>query len=704
MLGRDDRDVRRVPRPSAPLLSEDEPLPVEMSFVLATEVSVSVDPQEQDDRPLDERTTPLSRWASDACSGEAQARGYRRVASDSRGGSVLTKAVPRCGSMSVSALTLVAACVCFILALALLQARRVAYGGGDPHSAAEQSAQFVSTVQALNGSADEGIEEVSMGPPPCDQACVESSPETLHKLSAYWDLGTCGSLEDDHNSHWCGGLLEDPDCKYTVFVAESLCASGAAALQWVNVSQRSWYFWRTPVEKNNCTYVYFAQYRCTATTTTTATSTTSTTQTRTSTTSSTSTTTLETEDMFLDRLHKLWPEPENFSCDTACPSCWRTPEAPKPQQWATGLNGLRIKDVCIDKPGLHRVFVIGDWGGVIKKDWSVKPADMRDPEKFKARMRAFIWGVDDKAQQLVANAMQRRAYVTRPDYILNVGDNFYWGGVEESCGDPRWQTVHSRQFQKVYEEIYRGPGIDGIKWLGVLGNHDYGGFKFNAGWDRTIAYTWGAGGRWMTPAQYWRAKYHYPGFTVDYFFVDTNPLDAHPIGADQEHNLCNSIHNKPEVGCGPQGPQNLEDCPGWFQRLWDTQAVWFEAQLNSSDTDWQIVVTHFPPRINQAYWVDLARRHGIDLIVSGHSHLQELHYQEPWDPLSPTAWIVSGGGGGITSEGPPDPSGRDTMYGFYELTLTKGEIALRSFSHGGFEVLTAFVKPRWPDRTAARKV
>lgn len=32
-----------------------------------------------------------------------------------------------------------------------------------------------------------------------------------------------------------------------------------------------------------------------------------------------------------------------------------------------------------------------------------------------ARMRAFIWGVDDKAQQLVANAMQRRAYVTRPD-------------------------------------------------------------------------------------------------------------------------------------------------------------------------------------------------------------------------------------------------------------------------------------------------
>ena len=45
-------------------------------------------------------------------------------------------------------------------------------------------------------------------------------------------------------------------------------------------------------------------------------------------------------------------------------------------------------------------------------------------------------GVDDNPQILVANAFKARAALKDPQYILNVGDNFYWGGIEKTCGEP----------------------------------------------------------------------------------------------------------------------------------------------------------------------------------------------------------------------------------------------------------------------------
>ena len=44
--------------------------------------------------------------------------------------------------------------------------------------------------------------------------------------------------------------------------------------------------------------------------------------------------------------------------------------------------------------------------------------------------------MDDNPQILVANAFKARAALKDPQYILNVGDNFYWGGIEKTCGEP----------------------------------------------------------------------------------------------------------------------------------------------------------------------------------------------------------------------------------------------------------------------------
>mmetsp|Transcript_104294 Transcript_104294/g.316644 ORF Transcript_104294/g.316644 Transcript_104294/m.316644 type:complete len:153 (+) Transcript_104294:3-461(+) len=92
--------------------------------------------------------------------------------------------------------------------------------------------------------------------------------------------------------------------------------------------------------------------------------------------------------------------------------------------------------------------------------------------------------------------------------------------------------------------------------------------------------------------------------------------------------------------------------------------------------------------------MDVTRKHGIDLFVNGHVHRQQLHHDGPENFLKPTAWIVSGGGGGITSEDVPDLEGMDDQYGFFELVLSKELIEIHGISHGGMLRSTAFVRPR----------
>merc|ERR1719382_1230769 len=53
------------------------------------------------------------------------------------------------------------------------------------------------------------------------------------------------------------------------------------------------------------------------------------------------------------------------------------------------------------------------------------------------------------------------------------------------------------------------------------------------------------------------------------------------------------------------------------------------------------------------------------------------------DFLDPTGLIVSGGGGGVTSENKPESSGEDDQYGFIDMTLSKDTIKIEAISHGG---------------------
>merc|ERR1719188_511075 len=76
---------------------------------------------------------------------------------------------------------------------------------------------------------------------------------------------------------------------------------------------------------------------------------------------------------------------------------------------------------------------------------------------------------DENPQLLVANAFNARAAVYKPEYVLNPGDNFYWGGIEKTCGTPMHELSFTafHQFNQVFENVYNGPGLKGLPWLSV---------------------------------------------------------------------------------------------------------------------------------------------------------------------------------------------------------------------------------------------
>mmetsp|Transcript_56446 Transcript_56446/g.127575 ORF Transcript_56446/g.127575 Transcript_56446/m.127575 type:complete len:949 (+) Transcript_56446:74-2920(+) len=413
--------------------------------------------------------------------------------------------------------------------------------------------------------------------------------------------------------------------------------------------------------------------------------------------------------------------------NTQCDGRFKVP--PNPPLHATDLNGMQLPDTCFFGPnakvasGMHHIFVIGDWGGVTNHPWNktVKAplaADHRSKHHFKQHYRPFVWGVDDFAQVKVAGQIAKRALKSDPDYFVNVGDNFYWGGINVKCGAPPHMCQDmTHQWQTAYEDVYNGEGIDGKQWLGVLGNHDYGGDRFDKAWDQVVGYTWSpqTTGRWMMPALYWSVKVNYPDFSVDYYFLDTNVFDALAPSNPSEHNICSQKHNSKEASCAPHGPRSISDCPEWFGHLWKEQKAWLAKLVPKSTADWRIVVTHFPPYWGADDWKELAQKHEIDLIVSAHRHSQHLHRKGdsrelvwPDDPkdheklytdfLDPTAWVVSGGGGGTTSEHTPTKNGTDDQYGFMDMTLSKKELKIEAISHGGQLRHTMTVKHHYVHR------
>eukprot|EP00435_Cladocopium_sp_Y103_P070812 s102_g36.t1 len=379
-------------------------------------------------------------------------------------------------------------------------------------------------------------------------------------------------------------------------------------------------------------------------------------------------------------------------------------------------NGVAWPTMKITDDKEHHIYAIGDWGALIgthpgqmiqyRGGHTAGPHTMarwRGACNTDTMMACFAGAacpdschyspeIDYRAQVKVADALKKRAPETKPDFFINVGDNFYWGGVNTDCGTPmnKIHPVTAHQFNEIFERVYFGPGVDSKPWLSVLGNHDYGGFQFNKGWDQQIAYTW-ASDRWIMPGQYFMQRVEYPDFSVEVFMLDTNMMDSHPKHADPRHNICGQQNNPPGASCSATGgPKNLDDCFSFMWDVWRAEQKWIEKKLKSSTADWQIAATHFQCGHQASWYKKLHQDLGLDLLVTGHTHTQAIF--DKWKVLGGLTCFITGGGGGITSENPPDVP-RSAAYGFFDLTISKEKIKLESVNFRGEIVGTATVTP-----------
>jgi hypothetical protein len=326
--------------------------------------------------------------------------------------------------------------------------------------------------------------------------------------------------------------------------------------------------------------------------------------------------------------------------------------------------------MCLDSSSAH-FFGIGDWGGEGQagQSWTnpwkcVKRALGESMNVSASSGLRTCTEADNWAQKFVARQMKIVASTSKPDYLINVGDNFYPGGLDTPCGKPGKSGRWTEQFDKVYAD----PNLDKAPWFSVLGNHDYGGIKFLAGWDHQIFETWNRE-NWIMPGQFWRRKVQYSDFAVEYFFLESNVKDSR---VDPEHCICQ--------GDGSCWNITKSNCANTLDKAWSDGLNMLEEGLKASTAEWHIIVTHFPAMVftGDPFIQKMHQTYGIDLFITGHTHFQSN------GNANGIEWILTGGGGGVTSDIPPTmPSGHDDAYGFIDFSINRTHLKYDMHSWGG---------------------
>lgn len=205
------------------------------------------------------------------------------------------------------------------------------------------------------------------------------------------------------------------------------------------------------------------------------------------------------------------------------------------------------------------------------------------------------WGRQAERDQVeVAAQMAKAAKVTKPEFIISVGDNFYENGVT---------SVHDSHWQKSFEGVYGDPALQ-VPWHCILGNHDYHGDC-----DAQIAYNT-VNPRWNMPARYYQQTHRLDAATTaDLFYLDTTPM-------------LHAFRNDPRSVAHAA----TQDVP--------RQMEWLKSALSASQAQWKILFAHHPiysggghgdtPELI-ANVLPLLHEHGVQAYFNGHDHdLQHL--------------------------------------------------------------------------------
>ncbi|KAJ0411881.1 hypothetical protein ATCC90586_005976 [Pythium insidiosum] len=321
---------------------------------------------------------------------------------------------------------------------------------------------------------------------------------------------------------------------------------------------------------------------------------------------------------------------------------------------------------------------------------------------------------DQQAQPNVAYLLAQSAQQLQPKVVIGHGDSFYWNGMGS-------EDVQYR-FERSFEAMYSHPSLRDIKWVNVMGNHDYGGSMFICGkydnqfhecastadllkqldekFTRQSKYVSPNGDRWKMPARYYVETLKDPasGVTVEIYNVDTNAATVHggeqiccqcygyflKYGGDVK---CNSVHRGHKYCAGGNNAMFdacLDKLKGWQ----DDALRQLARDAKASTATWKIVNSHYSPHFHMEpammeKWFKVLDDTGVQLFINGHTHAESHEYGD-----FKTHFVTNGAGGGIQSEsiGSPPPYvtnvktvwiGADAPYGFFELSFAKEQMRIR---------------------------
>ncbi|XP_056426414.1 tartrate-resistant acid phosphatase type 5 [Hyla sarda] len=313
------------------------------------------------------------------------------------------------------------------------------------------------------------------------------------------------------------------------------------------------------------------------------------------------------------------------------------------------INMMTLSNPIKDSTPSLRFAVIGDWGGLPLPPYYTKQ------------------------ETLVAAELANTVSKWGADFIVSVGDNFYYDGV---------QDVEDYRFQKTFENVFDAESLLPIPWYVVGGNHDHKG-NITA----QIAYS-NVSSRWKFPHLYYDQSFNIPNTNVS---VKLLMLDTITLCGNSDDFL---------------GGQPLEAAN---PRLAEEQLDWLMEKLQSSKDEYLLVVGHYPvwsiaehgPTTCLLHHVEpLLKKYNVTAYLSGHDHNMQYLQDD-----SGIGYVLSGAGNFLESSrkheesvpegylrfflGDMEPAGS-----FVYMQVTPKEMNITYIQSGGKSLFQTTLRPR----------